>query len=215
MTSKKCPTCKKRKANPRSGYCDPCSSEYSKSYYQKNRKRLLALEAVRRKKNPEQQRLKSRNTSRLAKRMAIDAYGGKCQCCGEDKIEFLSIDHVFGKGRQHRLSVCSPGTQFYFWLRRQKYPKKEFRVLCCNCNQSLGLYGYCPHVSASSFPESVRAALEAAKARRLTNSKKITIDNITLAVVEWSDKSGNTAAKINQRLRLNWSPKDAVFGKAK
>jgi hypothetical protein len=64
-----------------------------------------------------------------------------CQCCGESNIEFLTFDHVEGGGRQHRKDI---GGNFYGWLRRQGYPE-GFRVLCFNCNCSLGHYGYCPH----------------------------------------------------------------------
>lgn len=72
-------------------------------------------------------------------------YGGKCACCGEDKIEFLAIDHINGGGNKHRKQEGMGGGYFtYKWLRDNNYPK-DFRVLCHNCNQSIGNYGYCPH----------------------------------------------------------------------
>lgn len=37
-----------------------------------------------------------------------------------------------------------PGNGFMKWLKRNDWPK-GFRVLCHNCNSSLGYYGYCPH----------------------------------------------------------------------
>lgn len=63
-----------------------------------------------------------------------------CACCHETHIEFLVIDHIHGGGHQHRQSVGS----IYIWLIKNNYPD-GFRVLCHNCNQALGLYGYCPH----------------------------------------------------------------------
>ncbi len=210
MISKNCSRCKKRR-RLNHGYCEKCRNEYHAEYYRKNRKRLCEAERQRRLKDPEKMRAKSRHKNRLAKLSAIEAYGGKCQCCGESNIEFLSIDHINGGGRQHRISVSSPGCAFYLWLRRNGYPKKEFRALCCNCNQSIGLYGYCPHKSQSKFPESVAAVKAANLERRETNSRKLTIDGVTMTVVGWSLKSGLTSSAINQRLRLGWNEKDAVW----
>lgn len=64
----------------------------------------------------------------------------KCECCGENKIEFLAIDHVNGGGNKHRKEV----KDMMLWLQKNDYPD-GFRVLCHNCNVSRGLYGYCPH----------------------------------------------------------------------
>jgi hypothetical protein len=66
-----------------------------------------------------------------------------CECCGEDTFEFLSIDHIHGGGRKHREQIgCRKA--MYGWLKRNGYPD-GFRVLCHNCNQALGNWGYCPH----------------------------------------------------------------------
>jgi len=35
-------------------------------------------------------------------------------------------------------------SNFYRWLKQNNFPE-GFRVLCINCNFSLGIYGYCPH----------------------------------------------------------------------
>lgn len=87
------------------------------------------------------------NWNRKARREALDRYGGKCACCGERRFEFLAIDHVGprGTGNKHRKSgKHNPGNGFVKWLKRNGWPK-GFRVLCHNCNSSLGYYGYCPH----------------------------------------------------------------------
>ncbi len=72
----------------------------------------------------------------------INHYGGKCDCCGEDNIEFLSLDHINGGGNQHRKSENIKNMAK--WLKKNKFPN-GFRVLCRNCNFSYGAYGYCPH----------------------------------------------------------------------
>ena len=71
----------------------------------------------------------------------ISHYGGKCACCGEDRYEFLSIDHINGGGGRHREMI---GPHILRWIQKQGYPE-GYRILCHNCNQSLGFYGYCPH----------------------------------------------------------------------
>ena len=73
----------------------------------------------------------------------IAAYGGKCSCCGEDTPEFLTVDckrHNSGFHKQVRY-----GGHFYRWLKKHKYPKRQFQLLCFNCNCAKGLFGKCPH----------------------------------------------------------------------
>ena len=84
--------------------------------------------------------------NRKLKEETFVAYGGKCVCCGELHLEFLAIDHIKGEGLKHRKELGGlHGIQFYAWLKRQGFPKDKYRLLCHNCNQALGLYGYCPH----------------------------------------------------------------------
>lgn len=71
-------------------------------------------------------------------------YGAHCACCGETTPEFLCIDHINGGGTQHRKQIGGSSPSMYAWIRKQGFPD-DFRVLCHNCNQSLGLYGFCPH----------------------------------------------------------------------
>lgn len=78
-----------------------------------------------------------------AKADCIAAYGGKCACCGEHRPEFMTADHVDGGGRKHRQSINS--ISFWYWLRKNGFPKDKYRLLCMNCNMSLGRLGYCPH----------------------------------------------------------------------
>jgi len=68
----------------------------------------------------------------------------KCMCknCGVSDMEFLSIDHINGGGTNHLRQL--KGQNLYYWLIKNKLPS-GFRVLCYNCNFSLGHYGYCPH----------------------------------------------------------------------
>lgn len=102
-----------------------------KEYYYQNRDTIL------------KQKSKYRNQVKLD---AMQHYGSICACCGETRIEFLSIDHIDGNGSNHKKEVSygRGGANFYIWLKKNNYPP-GFRVLCHNCNQSLGHFGYCPH----------------------------------------------------------------------
>lgn len=69
----------------------------------------------------------------------------KCACCGCNDIRFLEINHVEGKGNEHRKSI---GTYSGFdkWLIKNNLPG-GFDVLCSNCNS--GKFrngGVCPHL---------------------------------------------------------------------
>ena len=89
----------------------------------------------------------ARLRNRRLKRLCFDHYGGICQCpgCSEDRIEFLTIDHIDGGGNKHRKEAgINSGTQLYQWLKNHDWPE-GYRVLCYNCNNSYGHFGYCPH----------------------------------------------------------------------
>lgn len=75
--------------------------------------------------------------------IALAGYGGECVCCGEDRFELLSIDHINGNGRKHRREEIN-GRSIYQWLVAENYPL-GFRILCYNCNCSDGFFGKCPH----------------------------------------------------------------------
>lgn len=92
--------------------------EYARKWYAKNR---------------EQRNQQMRAYRLKLKQEMVSAYGSVCACCGESRVEFLSIDHINGGG-----------SKFHGWLRRQGYPKDQFRILCYNCNMALGHLGYCP-----------------------------------------------------------------------
>lgn len=79
------------------------------------------------------------------RKATFEAYGGKCACCGETRKEFLCIDHINGEGnKERRKTHKNGGVHFYAYLRRKGFPA-GYRVLCHNCNMSLGTWGYCPH----------------------------------------------------------------------
>lgn len=78
----------------------------------------------------------------------MQAYGGKCVCCGEDELDFLVIDHINDNGAEHRKEVNL--RVIYRWLWKNNLPE-GFQVLCANCNLSKQIrrsydgLGYCIH----------------------------------------------------------------------
>jgi hypothetical protein len=76
----------------------------------------------------------------------IEAYGGKCECCGETEPEFLSLDHIFGDGARHRRQLRRGN--IYRELKRLGWPKDRYRLLCYNCNIARAHGGRCPHESS-------------------------------------------------------------------
>ncbi len=99
---------------------------YSQKWHQRNRDRINARVAANHRKQRER---------------CLEAYGGVCSCCGEARYEFLAIDHINGGGGKHRREI---GNKITRWLIANDFPP-GFRVLCHNCNQAIGHYGYCPH----------------------------------------------------------------------
>src|SRR4051812_48688743 len=79
------------------------------------------------------------NKRRLAdyyrwRRELIDAYGGRCACCGEDRIPFLALDHSFRDGAADRKRMGGM-RQLMHEIRRLGYPTdRGYRILCANCN---------------------------------------------------------------------------------
>ena len=80
----------------------------------------------------------------------VDSYGGKCACCGETEIAFLSLDHANGGGTQHRLRMGQ--NKMMAELRAAGWPKDGYRILCMNC-QFGTRYGHeCPHTRFKEVP---------------------------------------------------------------
>lgn len=109
------------------------------------RNREAQFERVRqwRKDNREKAREMSRSYWRVRRERAIQMYGGKCICCGESHYEFLSFDHKRGGGKKHVQSLGGNTHHLVAWVLKKF--RKSIQILCHNCNQAKGFYGYCPH----------------------------------------------------------------------
>ena len=123
----------------------------SKRWSQANREKVQKYQKEYRRKNLE--RLSEHNRkywkyySQKIRREVLSHYSGdppSCSCCGENHLEFLTIDHIYGGGNKQKKKIGKVGWAFPKWLKDNNYPD-GYRVLCYNCNCSRGFYGYCPH----------------------------------------------------------------------
>lgn len=135
--------------------------ESQKSYYQRNKSKVIQIVRDWQKANPE--KIKDYNQKRLKdpkwiayhknynkkyqqnlKKKAIEYYSkGKncCACCGETIFEFLTFDHINNDGFKKKDRTRNLAE----WLVKNNFPP-GFQVYCMNCN--LGKHinnGICPH----------------------------------------------------------------------
>ena len=142
MKTKQCTKCKRQIPVDEFGsnrfWCRQCRTAATKDWRNRNRESVnkQARERYAKQKEPACKRYR-----RNLREDVIAHYGNKCACCGEQHIEFLCIDHIGGGGTQHRKRLGRKS--IYAHLKQNNYPA-GFRVLCWNCNSSLGLHGYSP-----------------------------------------------------------------------
>lgn len=120
--------------------------EIQKVYYKKNRDSILLKIKTREDKNRDKLNSQRRKNRQLLRKEVLIYYsngGLKCNCCDEENIVFLTIDHINGGGRKHLKQIS--GHSIYSWLRKENFPK-GYQVLCynCNCGRSK-CHGVCPH----------------------------------------------------------------------
>ena len=108
--------------------------EYRKRYYRENHTKIRSYMKERLK------NLRYEALTILAKKYGTDI---ECQCCGEKKIDFLTIDHIVPicKMKEKRLDSQT------LLLAIVKYKKIDnYRVLCYNCNLGKRSNNVCPHL---------------------------------------------------------------------
>lgn len=120
------------KTTPRSNkkICEDCYDKHGSKWIAKNRKCNL----------------NNLSTKKQRKLKIMDHYGGKCLCCGEAGLTFLTIDHIDENGAEHRRQMPGlHGDLFYRWLEKNNFPD-GYQTLCYNCNIGKHRHnGVCPH----------------------------------------------------------------------
>lgn len=122
---------------------NPMITDSQKNYRKNNHERVREIERRYFEKNREERLRKMREYHAKLKTMVFEAYGHKCACCGEEKREFLCIDHKNGGGTKERKLLGS--RPLLRQIVKGNFPKEKYQLLCHNCNMSMGFYGYCPH----------------------------------------------------------------------
>ena len=167
-----CQLCNQPFIAPKTGvrrYCDQCGKEQllaTQSMRQKRwraahpeQKRTRGMEWYYRKGSMPEQKARYAITAKRwrhkMKLLVFAHYGQHCVCCGEERMEFLSVDHTNGDGAKHRKEIRR--SNMCNWIIKHDYPS-NFRILCFNCNQAQGIFGYCPHeldraASAKASPQ--------------------------------------------------------------
>lgn len=134
----------KAKNGRRTSWCYNCMIEHNKKQYIKHREEKLIRTKLYETKNKEKVRESRRRTQWKIKLHIINHYGGKCTCCGETEIKFLSIDHINNDGYMRRKEESTGTSSFYYWIKRNNYPN-YLQVLCFNCNMAKSFFKICPH----------------------------------------------------------------------
>lgn len=96
---------------------------------------------------PACKKLNAKVRREMLKIACFHAYGGpKCACCGEERLYFLTLDHVNGDGYLDRPGRgSSSGSNIWWKLKKLGYPDKaRYQVLCFNCNCAKRTSAVCP-----------------------------------------------------------------------
>lgn len=121
--------------------CNDCWYKYRRNWYHSNQNAR------------EHQHNYCKNYREKQKKIVLAHYSGdppRCACPNcyyhthDCPIEFLTIDHINGGGREHRKFTGGFGVGFYLWLIHNGFPE-GYQVLCYNCNCAKGHHGVCPH----------------------------------------------------------------------
>jgi hypothetical protein len=125
--------------------CKICDVSIRRKSYLKNRKNRVAS-SVKWKMTHMKEFLEYQKQLRRRHKMTlIKGYGGKCTCCGETILEFLTLEHKNKDGKIHRKTKgCLGSMGTYRDIIRRGFPN-ECTILCMNCNYA-ERYGHkCPH----------------------------------------------------------------------
>lgn len=151
---RKCPRCKKNKEikfygkdsttkNKLRVYCKTCEKIKRRISYVKNRQKRINSTKKWRKNNYHKFMQYVRKRRNEVKIELVNGYGGKCECCGENRIVFLSLDHINRDGKIDRKRFYT-SDDLYRHLIKRGFPE-GYRILCMNCNFATRYGNECPH----------------------------------------------------------------------
>lgn len=110
--------------------------EYDKKYRQQYKERLALQKGVYYLAHRQERIAYTVALNNRIKNEVLTYYGGgklACAKCGFTNIWALTIDHIDGKGADHRKQIGHiTGKKFYLWLKANNYPT-GYQTLCWNC----------------------------------------------------------------------------------
>lgn len=102
-------------------------------YYQKNEKKRKTYRSIYYKENCGKWTFQRHET----RRKILERLGGKCVKCGFNDYRALQIDHIYGNGNKDREKMKKKGGHAwnkYLLSLSDEELKKDFQLLCANCN---------------------------------------------------------------------------------
>ena len=144
-----CPSCKQDKQHYGRGLCRRCYQKLIADplYRQRHKDKIAVIQKRYYERHREKMMQQSKARRDKYRAEMIEAYGGKCVCCGETEPAFLTVDHIHNDGSEHRKRKRGAGSGFSLALelKKQGWPKDRYQLLCMNCNMAKGMLGVCPH----------------------------------------------------------------------
>lgn len=132
----------------RNGKCKKCVNLYDAALREKNHEKVKASMTKYREANREKINERARKSNSILrmnlKYELVTAYGGTCTCCGEWRIDFLTLEHLSHDGNIHRKSAKT-SIKVYTDVKDSGFPKDKYTILCMNCNWASRFNGVCPH----------------------------------------------------------------------
>lgn len=105
---------------------------------------------------------------------ALQAYGGKCACCGETAVAFLTFDHI-SPLRRNIDQIARESARMrkeLRELRNSNWPPCNIQILCMNCNFSKGSSDFCAH-SKDTVEEALQNNLREKRGRKPNVNVKV------------------------------------------
>lgn len=164
-----CISCGLTPPSPGTNYCEPCRTskgDDTKAKREKARSKGICVNCLSRKANKGKtlcelcrvkKNAKTKQIEQNKKRTVLEHYGGQCMCCGKRDFRILTIDHIDGKGAEHRRKISPSkttngggGKVTYRWLIKNNFPP-GFQTLCYDCQALKGTGLECPHQAEMKF----------------------------------------------------------------
>ena len=113
--------------------------EYDKKYRQEHKEKLrIYFKKYHHQHKDSSRKSHQKSVWKLKTEVLTHYGGGECKCvqCNFDDVRALTLDHIRGKGGEHRklLGQRSSGYYFYLDLKRQGFPS-GYQTLCSNCQR--------------------------------------------------------------------------------